>query len=96
MQIIGLTVTRNGKETEEFFLKCDEHNWYYNGRPPLTTGCKDCWLVFYYGQLAQSGADKKELVDQLESAIRHAAELEDKGLFDFKPDFKVHIDKDVN
>jgi len=86
MELIG--TTRNGKD--EFVAMCPTHNYYYNGRPPLVTGCQDCWEAYYFCQVAQS-KDIKESVDQLEMAVRHAAELEDKGLWDFKPDHKVEF-----
>jgi hypothetical protein len=91
VEITGITRLRDGKEVDEFVVSCPEHNYYYSGRPPLTTGCRECWTVFYWSQWAIAGA-KPEHLDQLESAIRHAAELEDKGGFDFTPkleDFKI-------
>jgi hypothetical protein len=89
LELIG--ITRNGKE--EFVACCPNHNYYYNGRPPLTTGCPDCWEAYYFCQVAQS-KNIKESVDQLDLAVRHAAELEDKGEWDFVPDFHVKIEKE--
>ena len=94
MEFIGRTVERDGKEVDEFVLKCSTHDFYYKGLPPLTHGCSDCVLVYFWGQLAQAGGDIKAHVDQLESAIHHAAELADKGQWDFKPEFQVRIDKE--
>ena len=80
-----------------YYPHCAEHNYWYKGRPPLTSGCQDCWMAYYFAQFCTTPDDKKaESVDQLESAIRHAAEEEDKGTFDFKP-YEVPIieyDKD--
>jgi hypothetical protein len=99
MEFLGATVTNaTGESEDRFFLRCEEHNWFYSGRPPITTGCRECWLAYYTGQLAQKGGDFRPSVDQLESAIRHAAELADKGEFDFEPrleDFKVEHEEDI-
>jgi hypothetical protein len=83
----------DGKEQEQFVVGCEDHNFWYKGTPPLTSGCRGCWEAFFIGQWCQAGG-KPEHVDQLEEAIRHAAELEDKGLWDFKPQFKVDISKE--
>ena len=93
MEFLGTTfVDAKGVVEDRFVIRCEEHNWFYTGRPPLTTGCRECWLTYYTGQLAQKGGDFKESVAQLESALRHAGEMADKGDFDFQPkldDFKI-------
>lgn len=91
MEFVGVTRIKDGKEVNEFVLGCPEHNYWYSGRPPLTTGCRECWSAFFIAQWAMGGSNK-EHIDQLEEAIHHSAELADKGQFDFKPelkDFKV-------
>ena len=96
MNITGVTrIDKNGNPVDEFVIGCEEHNFWYKGIPPLTHGCRSCWEAYFIGQWAQAGG-KPEHVDQLESAIRQACELADKGLWDFKPQFNVQIDKDVN
>ena len=96
MDIVGVTrVDKNGKESDEFVIGCEQHGFWYKGTPPLTHGCKECWSAFFVGQWVQGGA-KEEDVDKLESAIRHAAELQDKGLWDFKPGYDIKIDKEIN
>ena len=94
MELTGITRIKNGKEVDEFVAYCPDHNYYYNGRPPLTTGCRECWTVYYFCQWAMSDGDKKTNLDQLESAIRHTAESIDKGEWDFKPKFDVKIEKE--
>lgn len=92
MEVVGVTRLRDGKEVDEFVVGCSEHNYWYKGKPPLTHGCRECWHAYFYAQTALAGGDMKTNIDQLESAIRHAAELADKGEFDFTPkleDFKV-------
>jgi hypothetical protein len=92
LEVVGITRLINGKEVDEFVVGCPEHNFWYKGKPPLTTGCRECWHAYFFAQTAMAGGDIKSHVEQLESAIRHAAELDDKGEFDFKPqlaDFKV-------
>lgn len=94
MEIIGVTRLRDKSEVDEFVIKCSIHPYFYKGLPPVTHGCKDCWLVFYFGQLVQSGGDMKMNIDQLEEAVKHASELADKGEWDFVPDFSVEIGKE--
>lgn len=89
MELIG--ITRNG--VDQFVASCQKHGYFYNGRPPIVTGCVDCWEAYYFGNTARS-KDIKESVDQLECAVRHAAELEDKGLWDFTPTYDFKIDKE--
>lgn len=91
MEIIGTSRLKDGIEVDEFVIRCSEHPYFFAGRPPITTGCSDCWLVFYFGNLVRSKGDMKMNLDQLEQAIRHAGELAEKGEFDFKPDFSVDI-----
>lgn len=91
MEIVGITVEKNGQEVEQFFLKCIDHNYVYSKRPPLTHGCRDCWTAYYVGEWVSAGA-KREDVDGLEQVIRHAAESASKGQFDFKPDYRFKIE----
>ena len=95
MEFIGITRLVNDKEEDQFVACCPEHNYYFKGKPPLTSGCRSCWEAFYISEWALAGA-KKENVDQLESAIRHMAESIDKGEFDFKPEFDLTIEKETN
>lgn len=94
MDIIGTTRVKNGQEVDEFVIKCSTHDFWYKGQPPLIHGCKDCWLCYFMGQLVQSGGDVHMKVDQLEEVIKHAAELAEKGEWDFVPDFKVEFGKE--
>lgn len=79
---------------EVVFLKCEIHNWFYAGRPPLTTGCHSCWMTYYTGQRALDKGDRAESLDLLEAAIHHIREETDAGRWDFVPDFKIDIEKD--
>lgn len=95
MEIVGVTRVRGGKEVDEFVVGCPDHGYWYKGRPPLTAGCRECWHAYYFAQAALAGGDFNQNIDQLESAIRHAAELASKGQFDFKPglaDFSIEKD----
>jgi hypothetical protein len=95
MEFLGITrLSKKGLSEECFVLRCEEHNWFYTGRPPLTTGCRECWLTYYTGELARKGGDLSIEVDKLEAVIRHAAEADSKGEFDFKPEFQMEINKD--
>lgn len=86
---------KNGKEENVFVVGCETHNFWYKGMPPLTHGCAECWHSYFFGRWAETGA-KQEQVDQLESVIRHAAELAEKGEFDFKPDYEMKIENETN
>ena len=91
MEIVGVTRLKDGQEVNEFVVGCPDHNFWFKGQPPLTHGCRECWAAYFYAQWAIAGA-KKEDIDQLEEAIRHAGEMADKGEFDFNPkleDFKI-------
>jgi len=85
MELIG--ITRDGED--QFVVKCEIHDWYFAGHPPLTTGCRECWNAYYFAQIALATGDKYTLVQQLESAIRHTAELVDKGAWDFVPNMQI-------
>lgn len=90
-----LKVNKEGKET--CYLKCEVHNFFYAGRPPLTTGCTECWMTYYMGQRAQmKPEDMAESLDTLESAIVHLVEESEKGTWDFVPDLKVDISHEDN
>jgi hypothetical protein len=92
MELIGRTVVgKDGTERDEFVAYCADHNFYYKGQPPLTHGCRECWLVYFLSQWAQAEGDKLANLEQLESAIKHTAEMIDKGGWDFKPSFDVKI-----
>lgn len=91
MEFVGITRIKDGKEVNEFVAGCPEHNFWYKGKPPLTTGCRECWAAYFISEWAIAGG-KKEHIDQLEEAIHHAAELADAGKFDFEPkleDFQI-------
>jgi hypothetical protein len=90
LDITGVTRLRDGKEVDEFVVGHSEHNYFYQGRPPLVS-CRECWHAYYFAQWALAGA-KPEHLDQLESAVHHMKEQIEKGEWDFKPkleDFKV-------
>lgn len=98
MEFVGITRVVDGKEVDLFVARCAEHNYYYRGKPPITSGCHSCWETFFISQWAENGG-KPEDVDKLESIIRRAAELDDKGEFDFKPvhpEIKYEDSEDIN
>lgn len=70
-----------------FFVRCEIHNWFYKGLPPITTGCPNCWLAYFFATHSRTPTSKQELaLAQLESAVHHAAEHEDAGTWDFVPE----------
>lgn len=86
MEIVGVTRLRDNKEVDEFVVGCPEHNYWYKGKPPLISGCRECWHAYFFAQVAMAGGDLKTNVDQLEAAIRHTAEAVDKGEFKYEPE----------
>ena len=95
MEFLGATrISANGESEDCFFLRCEEHNWFYTGRPPITTGCRECWHTYYVGELARKGGDFKVEVDKLEGVIRHTAEADDKGEFKFTPEFDFKVENE--
>jgi hypothetical protein len=93
MEVIGRTVNNtDGTTRDEFVVRCEIHDWYYKGMPPITHGCRECWHAFYFAQIARSEGDKYTNFAQLESAIKKMAEEVDKGTWDFKPDFEMKIE----
>jgi len=96
MELIGVTRMVDGKEVDQFVLRCEIHNHYYNGRPPITVGCPECWKCYYVAQVAMAEGDKAATIDQLEAAIRHVVELAEKGEWDFIPNMRIEsIDHDA-
>lgn len=92
MELIGVSRTlSDGTTQDEFVVRCEIHDWYFKGQPPITHGCRECWHAYYFTQIARSEGDKYTNFAQLESAINHAAESIDKGEWDFKPDYSINI-----
>jgi hypothetical protein len=98
--------------SEKVMLVCGKHNYTatrkrVNGTvcvPPNTRGCKECWKVYYFSDLALTPPNKRqERLDELEEVIHHAVEYETKGQFGkdfdlFEPGdsrFGVEVEKDA-
>jgi hypothetical protein len=98
--------------SEKVLLVCGRHNYTaarkrVNGTvciPPNTRGCKECWKVYYFTDLALTmPAKRQERLDELEEVIHHAIEFEKSGKFgkDFDlyepgdPRFGVEVEKDA-
>ena len=95
MELIGRTVPlANGTTRDEFVGRCEIHDWYYRGSPPITHGCRECWHTYYFMQWAGSKGDLQANLEQLESAIRHATEAVDRGEWDFKPELEIKIENE--
>lgn len=79
-------------------LKCPTHAYIASLRPPKTSGCSECWFLYYLYCIAKSEPSKRlEEVDHLEETIMHQIESVVKGTYDFKPYDKpiVTIEKDA-
>src|SRR5438105_1550167 len=77
-------------DSDKVQLVCGRHNYTAARRranatlaiPPNTTGCKDCWLVYYATDLALTPPSKRqERLDELTEVIQHAIEFERTGKF---------------
>lgn len=88
-----MEILRVNKEGQELcYIRCEIHDWFYKGIPPLTLGCPSCWMAFYLGQRCQ--ADPSELgesVDQMEHILSHMQEEISQGKWDFVPFSQPHI-----
>ncbi len=94
---IKYRVTDGDKLT--LFPYCEIHNWYYTGLPPLTHGCKECWMTFLFTQQAMLPKERKaENLDNLEEVMHHVVEAVERGEWDFKPTLKTDfsVEKDVS
>lgn len=81
---------QNGEE--KCFIKCEIHDFWFKGAPPLTTGCQSCWMAYFIGQRASMKPEEMDLaLDILEAAVHHMAEQSDQGTFDFKFDPNIEI-----
>ena len=68
------------------YPRCEEHKYYFNGRPPLTVGCKDCWSVYWFMNIALTPNDKKqEASEMIVEAMSHLSEEVEAGTWDFEP-----------
>jgi len=84
---------QNPDGTWSLFAKCKKHDWFYKGKPPITHGCEECWMTYYFMQGAGS-ANFAESTELLESAINHLIESDARGEWDFEPSFDMNIEKD--
>lgn len=74
------------RDKEKCYLRCEHHNWYYDGKPPLVSGCASCWFTYFMGQRAQMKPEyMDEQLEALEGAIKHVIEAEKNGTWDFVP-----------
>lgn len=91
-----LKVNQDGKLT--CYIRCETHNFFYKGQPPLTTGCTSCWMTYYMGQRAQMPKEKhEESLAELDTALTHMVEHLDAGTWDVEWDDipTVVIEKDI-
>lgn len=75
-------------------LYCKQHNYYgptklkFQGKiksaPQL--GCKNCWMVFYIHELANTPPDlRRERLEEIEEVLNKVVESVENGTWDFKP-----------
>ena len=67
------------------YIRCEDHNYWYKNSPPLTVGCRSCWLAYYLGQRAQMKPELMDMgLDELEAALKHMEEELHAGKWDLE------------
>lgn len=71
-------------------MYCGLHKYYgpskTNKEIKPHKNCARCWFVFYVHDMVSTPPHHRaERLEALEEVLHHAAELDDKGQFDFKP-----------
>lgn len=111
MSDINISTVLDEINSGKVTLVCGKHNYVAarkraNGVfaiPPETSGCVECWKVYYVTQHGLTAPNKRqEALDELEPVVHHAVEFEQKGqfgkdfeLFDIRdPRFEVQYEKD--
>jgi hypothetical protein len=80
-------------------IYCKRHQYFGPMKPGLgvrdvmpTSGCKDCWFVFLFTDIARTPPSERQArLDEMEAVIHKVVELADKGQWDFKPYEHPHI-----
>lgn len=78
-------------------LSCKRHRYVASSTPPQPLHCKECWEAYFWYMIASTPPHlREERLHQLETAVRHACEEEDRGEFTFEPfdhpEFKIERD----
>lgn len=85
-----------GGANEQFYIRCSLHNYFGQGAGPMISGCKSCWVTYYFVRIAK-GEFKDGEDEMLEMLLNHVAEDIAEGNFDLKlykrP--KVEIAKEI-
>lgn len=91
-------------DTRKVILHCGTHQYYgpdKNGKhiKKPAKNCKDCWMVFYFYDLANSPPDQRERrLEELTEVLRNVVQSVEQGTWDFKPfeKAKIEVTKDYD
>lgn len=72
---------------------CHVHGYYGQPIPGPTEKCKQCGEVYLRQILATKSGDYQANLDELEAIIHAMVELDEEGLFDYKPYKHPQIEK---
>lgn len=65
------------------------------GRTQPQSGCVECWKVYYWHLVVHTPEkERMEMLEGLHEAFKKMVELDRQGKWDFKPDFKIEIQKE--
>jgi hypothetical protein len=80
------------KDSERVQLVCPKHNYVGSKMPPKSSGCKECWQVYYIFDLASTPPSlRKERLDELEHVIHNVVDMVKKNKFDFVPEARPEV-----
>jgi hypothetical protein len=80
------------KDSERVNLVCPKHQYVGSKMPPKSSGCKECWQVYYIYDLASTPPSlRKARLDELEHVINSVVDMVRKNKFDFVPEERPEI-----
>ncbi len=69
---------------DKVIVSCPRHNYIWGAMPPEPNGCKFCWKAWFLYDMVNCPEElRQERMERAYQFSRHAAELAEKGKFDF-------------
>ena len=79
--------------SQQLFVRCKDHNYWGQVQGPMISGCKACWICYYFVRIAKGEfADGSD--EQLELLLNHVAEDLQDGEFDLKLFKKPQVEQE--
>ena len=70
---------------DQIIVSCPKHNYTWGAMPPQSEGCKFCWKAWFLYDITNCPPElRQERMERAYQVARHAAELADRGKFDFE------------